>query len=57
MVSTNERDSSDEEPDWYPDVTDDALRPRNTAGGIEYYVEPNGAVFLATATFPDERSG
>jgi hypothetical protein len=44
----------DEDADWYPDVTDDSLRPRYTKSGIQYYVQPNGVIWLTTATLPDD---
>ena len=49
-----EHEPYDEEPEWYPDVTDDALRPRYTSSGIEYYVQSDGVIWLNSVTFPAE---
>jgi hypothetical protein len=46
--------SEDEDSDWYPDVTDESLRARSTKSGLEYYVEPNGVIWLNTVTLPDD---
>jgi len=54
VADTTQHDAQEDEPDWYPDVTDDSLRPRYTASGIEYYVQPDRIIFLSSVTLPDE---
>ena len=53
-MTKRERDNGEleEEDDWWPDVTDDSLRPHYTASGAEYYIEPDGTVFLGGVTLP-----